>query len=186
MKLASHNTMTYLSPRKLWMKAINFTAKCQSLDINGQYAHGARLFDVRVRFDNTGAPLLAHGLVEYKGGQFAVFSALYAINKLKCPTRLLLEENAPDAKQMALFKEFCAKVQKDYQDIYFFGGTDRNGAKIYDFGNKYPRLKGAYGSDSGHKINGLYPLLYAKKHNKVSKTSSFDTDYLLLDFIEIG
>lgn len=47
--LASHNTFTYLTPKKWWMRLINFAARCQSNDIDTQYSHGARFFDIRIK-----------------------------------------------------------------------------------------------------------------------------------------
>ena len=49
MKLASHNSLSYIKPKKWWEKLINFTSKCQSYDIETQYEYGVRLFDIRIR-----------------------------------------------------------------------------------------------------------------------------------------
>lgn len=186
MKLASHNTMTYLTPTKLWMRVINFTAKCQDKPILTQWNNGARLFDLRIRFDKKNNPLFAHGLVEYKGGNDVVINALKQINNLKCPTRLFLELSNRDDRQEQLFKEFCERVASKYTEITFFGGTNRNGKLIYYFGNRAPSIKGGYSSDNGGKLNDLYPWLYAKHNNKRHKNTQYNTDYLMLDFIEIG
>ena len=32
MRLASHNTFTYLTPRKWWGRLLAFTARCQRVD----------------------------------------------------------------------------------------------------------------------------------------------------------
>ena len=39
MILGSHNSWTYLSPKKWWMKALAFTAKCQKYDIKTAKKH---------------------------------------------------------------------------------------------------------------------------------------------------
>lgn len=49
--LGAHNANTYLRPRKWWMRLINFTSKCQKLDIEEQFEHGVRYFDLRIRYD---------------------------------------------------------------------------------------------------------------------------------------
>lgn len=72
MKLASHNSLSFTKPRKWWEKLINFTAKCQSHDIQTQYIDGVRLFDIRLRRDWVSCyshdydAIAAHGLIEYK------------------------------------------------------------------------------------------------------------------------
>lgn len=46
--LGSHNSMSYL-PIKGWRKILTPWTKCQSLNIEEQYAQGVRYFDLRVR-----------------------------------------------------------------------------------------------------------------------------------------
>ena len=64
--LGSHNSLTYLPCRKWWMYLINWAAKCQSKTLSEQFHNGAKYFDFRVRFKD-GKPVIAHGLIEYKG-----------------------------------------------------------------------------------------------------------------------
>ena len=46
MKLASHNTLSYLSPRKFYLKPFKFIARCQSKTIEEQYSnYDIRFFD---------------------------------------------------------------------------------------------------------------------------------------------
>lgn len=72
MKLASHNSLSFVKPKKWWEKLINFTSKCQSHDIQTQYTNGVRLFDIRLRRDWISCysreydAIAAHGLVEYR------------------------------------------------------------------------------------------------------------------------
>jgi len=64
--LGSHNSWSYLTPTKWWMKVIRFTAKCQKADIKTQYeVYNVRCFDLRVRFNDYKLPIVAHGIVEY-------------------------------------------------------------------------------------------------------------------------
>lgn len=60
--IGSHNTMTYLQPKKWWQKLIRFTARCQDKDIIEQYNRGARVFDIRINYDDF---TYSHGLVDY-------------------------------------------------------------------------------------------------------------------------
>ena len=66
MILGSHNSWTYLTPKKWWMKLISFTAKCQDYHIYDQYyRYGVRCFDLRVRFNSDGKAIISHGIIEY-------------------------------------------------------------------------------------------------------------------------
>lgn len=70
MKLASHNSLSYAEPQRWWGKLINFTSKCQSMDVIGQYEYGVRLFDIRIRREYFGVSRnydvkSAHGLITY-------------------------------------------------------------------------------------------------------------------------
>ena len=54
-KLASHNTMSYLTPRTLLDRIIAFTARCQSKTIYEQIEkYGVELVDLRFKFNNKG------------------------------------------------------------------------------------------------------------------------------------
>lgn len=65
--LGTHNSNTYLKPRKWWMRLINFTSKCQKLTITEQLEHGVRYFDFRINYDENKRMIInCHGLVEYK------------------------------------------------------------------------------------------------------------------------
>ena len=65
MILGSHNSWSYARPKKWWMKLLRFTAKCQDVDIRGQYEdYGVRCFDLRIR-EKDGRFIIAHGLIEY-------------------------------------------------------------------------------------------------------------------------
>ena len=53
MILGSHNSWSYLTPRKWWMKLFRFVAQCQDYDIKTQYEQfGVRCFDLRLKFDD--------------------------------------------------------------------------------------------------------------------------------------
>lgn len=51
MKLASHNSMTYLPIKKWWLKPFRFIAQCQNKTIEEQYQAGVRMFDIRIAFN---------------------------------------------------------------------------------------------------------------------------------------
>ena len=66
MVIQSHNSWSYLAPKKWWMYLIRFTSKCQSKTIKQQYNdYDTKSFDIRVRFDKYGNLIMAHGIVEF-------------------------------------------------------------------------------------------------------------------------
>ena len=67
MKLGSHNSLTYLKPKKWYMCFFRFVAQCQSKSYEEQFESGIRMFDVRLRPSKNinDEPIIAHGLMEY-------------------------------------------------------------------------------------------------------------------------
>ena len=63
MLLGSHNSLSYLPPKKWYMKPFHFMARCQSVDYVKQYEeYGIRLFDIRLWFNEKGEIEVRHGL----------------------------------------------------------------------------------------------------------------------------
>ena len=51
MKIGSHNSITYATPRKWWMKLFAWAARCQEIPIEEQFKMGIRLFDFRYKIN---------------------------------------------------------------------------------------------------------------------------------------
>ena len=64
--IGTHNTMSYLPPKRWWMRPLRVFARCQRKTLAEQIAAGAQVFDLRVYRDN-GYWCFAHGLVKFKG-----------------------------------------------------------------------------------------------------------------------
>jgi hypothetical protein len=109
--IASHNSWTFGTPKKWWQKIINFTSKCQSLNIQEQYNKGVRLFDLRLVGNK-----VFHGLVEYNVDYISDLSWLN--NKKDVSIRLLLERDGYEES----FKYFVNTLMDTYPNIKFFGG----------------------------------------------------------------
>ena len=66
MKIGSHNSLSYIKPKKWYLMPFHFMARCQSKDYVKQYeTYGVRLFDVRIWFDKDGNPEVRHGLMSF-------------------------------------------------------------------------------------------------------------------------
>lgn len=196
MKLGSHNTFTYLPVKQWYLKPFAFAARCQEVDIWQQYALGARLFDLRVRFDKNDRPVICHGLVKYKCSNTFIEDTLYKLNKCKgiC-VRVILETHRKNSRQENLFRTFCSHLEKTYYNLNFFGGQRKfNWTKVYYFSNGEEDLDDKYSSTTSlfkssnnflRIMDDLYPKYYAKKLNKVNIANGTTHKWLFIDFVNI-
>lgn len=199
MKIASHNSFSYLPARRWWMKPFAWMARCQRMGIYEQFGIGVRLYDLRVRIKHERA-VICHGLMTYKGRVYDLLDALddwAAMYNSPVYVRVVLEKKKPSDEDKRQFRMFCEEIM-DYYDIRFFGGNDRSdwGCKhpIYDFGNPMPDIDHKYSSTTtlflkGWKwlafIDDLCPIFYAKRHNKENIKKGTTHDWLMIDFVDI-
>lgn len=176
MKLGSHNTMTYLKPKKWYMYPFQFLARCQSKTIEEQYNLGARWFDLRIAFDKRCNPYFKHGLMNYEGDVFAVLD--YLSTKHDAVVRILLEKDSP------LYYNFCQHLEEIYPSMMLCGGDRKSDwTRVYTFRNipSYSMEECYSSMPSNPKWYGIFPKIYAKLHRK----HRTDKDYLLVDFIQL-
>lgn len=204
MNIGTHNSLTYLTPKKWWQKLIRFTAKCQAVDYKKQYELGARVFDVRLWYDDDLKMEVRHGRISYKIGYTVFFNMLdFLEEKGDCYVRILCEEDSFAKNDPIVidkekcFIEDCRYIESMYDNIKFFGGNRKYDWKVlYNFKNKdVPTLVDRYSSTtslfkSDKKwlaiLDDLCPILYAKLKNKTLIKEHDDKDgYLFIDFINI-
>ena len=200
MKKASHNSWTYLRPKKWWMRLIAFTARCQRKDILQQYFdHNVRCFDLRVRFDKHGNPILAHGIIEYDADKdylYHILSILNGRSELIDPVyiRLIHEvrsERNYTQQSVLRFQAFCKEVEKEFPAIYFFGGENLlpgNKRRVdYELHGKHPSILELYASVTKPKVlDDWWPWLYAVTHNRMNIAKGTDREFLMMDFVDIA
>lgn len=88
--LGSHNSFSYLTPTKWWMKLLTPWSKCQNKTIAEQYNAGVRYFDVHIAFNKNGSIRLVHNWIEYPSSE--LFEALRTLNnKSGVHLRILLD-----------------------------------------------------------------------------------------------
>lgn len=195
--LGSHNSLTYLPCRKWWMYLINWAAKCQSKTLNTQFHDGAKYFDFRIRFKD-GKPVIAHGLIEYKGNiDYMVANLNYLAEYFRetIYLRFVLEYNKiPEdfASQMASLVDLVRYYRGKYPNItYTYVMSKWNEQKVATYYSKdtdTPTLIHKYSSVLKEKRFLWIPYWYAKLHNKTflhkyTKEVSSDSDVLMLDFV---
>lgn len=196
-KLASHNTWSYLKPKRWWMRPFSFMARCQKADIRRQWTEGVRCFDLRVRFDSDGEPFLCHGLMRYEGD---VNTMLYELNTYASEAhemalvRVMLEDNilSDVGFQESQYAYFCHRIETAplFTHLRFFGGWTKAGWRdriIYEFSGIEPSIVEKHSSVCGdYFFSALYPKAYAKKHNEEARKMDFSPHFLMIDFVEIG
>ena len=192
MIIGSHNSWSYLTPKKWWMKLLAFTAKCQNVDIKTQYEeYGVRCFDLRVRFNKDEGLIVAHGIIEYDINWVDIMFWLNYLNeKGDCYVRVLHEvrsEKEYNVYSIEQFKSFCSDIVCEFNNIKFWCGRNLyNWEFDYKFSEE-PSCEENYSSVKAPKlIDDWYPLIYAKKHNKEIIQLGTDKDILLIDFVNYG
>lgn len=194
--LGSHNSLTYLPCRKWWMYLINWAAKCQSKNLIEQYHSGVRYFDIRVRFDDNGKPVIAHGLVEYKGvaeNCICILNQIARHYKEHIHVRYVLEFNKEPKdcnRQKLLLSEFVQNLISNYPNLtcdYLM--TKWNERIITRYNLDKSILVHKYSSVLESKRFLWIPYWYAKLHNEDNRKTYLgvliDTvnRVLMLDFV---
>ena len=196
--LGSHNSLTYLPCRKWWMYLINWAAKCQSKTLNEQFHNGAKYFDFRIRFKD-GKPVIAHGLIEYKGNiDYMVANLNYFAEYFKetIYLRFVLEYNKiPEdfASQIASLVNLVRYYRGKYPNItYTYIMSKWNEQKVATYYSKdtdTPTLIHKYSSVLKEKRFLWIPYWYARLHNKKNRKAfkhvleDEDSKVLMLDFV---
>ncbi len=185
MKLGTHNSMSYLPPKKWYLYPFRFIARCQSKSIEEQYEkYGVRMFDLRITFKNL-VPEFRHGLIAYKGSVEDTIKYLNSLND-KIYVRLTLETSKEDTIQEGLFTCLCSRWKTQYKNIKFFNGRRKfDWKQIYNFGTKEPKITQLISSMTWKKWDDWFPYLYARIMNKKNISNYKKKDWLLIDFINI-
>ncbi len=180
MSISSHNTMTYLTPKKWWMKIFSFVAKCQDKTLQEQYDLGVRTFDIRVTYVD-GILHFAHGLIVYDS--MPIYNYFNIINQFpeKCTVRLILESKYYLNK--IKFKKDFTNYIIYFNNIKFVEGVCKYGwEKLLNI----PPFEGIQltSSTTGSIIDDWFPRLYAMfKNKKIVKQYKNSDTCVLIDFI---
>ena len=197
MILGSHNTWSYLKPRKWWQKLLRFTAQCQREDLTMQYVrHTVRCFDLRLRFDDNGKPILVHGIVEYDYTPAEIEHDLHNLNDSAKANgdnpvfvRVILDTRTKrqyTASQREFFWNYCNTLEMMYPNLLFWCGRNLYDWEInYTFHNN-PTCCERYASVCKPRlIDDWFPFLFAHRWNKMIIEQGTTSDILLVDFVDI-
>ena len=192
MILGSHNSWSFLPPKKWWQKALAFTARCQRKDIQEQYELGVRCFDLRLRLIN-GEWHIVHNSFDY-GLLDDIMYDLGWLHKL-CREGNIYIRVLHDVRRrkdytlhdVTLFIGLCRTLTEYYPHFKFWCGRNLYNWHVdYDFGFK-PQCTEMYSSVCSPRIiDDWFPLIYAKRNNAWIRREEYkENEILLIDFIDI-
>lgn len=196
MILGSHNSWTFLRPRKWWMRLLAFTARCQRKSIIIQYKdYGVRCFDLRVRFDY-GQLVMAHGIIEYDYARKDLYNDLRWLDlqaqthKDKVYVRVINEirsEKDYYQPRISHFREFCKEIEERFPNVVFWCGMNLLPTPTIDYlFRQGPTCEELYASVRKPRIiDDWWPWWYARFHNKKNIAQGTDKDILMIDFVDI-
>lgn len=173
--------MSYLPPKDWRGRLLRPFARCQSLDIEGQIAAGAKAFDLRVYWEGFKWQF-AHGAVAFVSGMD--IDAVLDLLPDGSFVRIVLERECP---YPSLFQSLCARISSEHPNLTFFGGYQkRPWKKLYTFeaeeGGDLPlhQQVGSMASDA-RWYERFIPIAYARRKG-FSKTPAGE-GITLIDFI---
>lgn len=187
--------MTYLRPQKWYGWFMIPFARCQRKTIVQQWEAGARVFDLRVKFDRYGHSYFAHGLYDCSA-HFSLADAVILIGQLhlyskeEVYVRLILEDTKAENYQAEYFRIICELMEEEYKQhkhIHFFGGNRKGDwKKLYVFKGDVPdSLNNQWVSsmmDDARWYERFLPFAYAWRCNKRNK-EIVKQKFNLFDFI---
>ena len=188
MKLATHNSLTYLEPKCWFLKLFKFCYQCQDKSIHQQINDGVKYFDFRISFNSLRSLEVRHKLIAFKCDYSDFMELLMMMNHKKdLVIRMVLEKNTKETDEED-FRIICKYIEEHFKNIKFCCGEDVHSKKvIYQFKNGGgPSVIEKYSSVTGKLIDGLWPKKWAKKHNKEIFEANKNSDkFLMIDFYEI-
>ena len=185
-RLASHDSMSHARPEKWWMRPFHFIARCQSRGIAEQYAAGARMFDLRVKWTSRGWRF-AHGYMTFRGD---VNETLRQLDGMPEPVyvRIILEYNRKpkDIEEItSRFMRDFGEKRTEYPNITFFEYRRKyDWEQVFsDEGMPAPEIYQAVSSMTWRVWDDWFPALYARAHNRDILRQGTDKEWLMIDFI---
>lgn len=191
MIIGSHNSWSFLKPKKWWMRLFRWCVRCQDYDIETQYEeYGVRCFDLRINFTKQGALRVVHNKCVFDINYDELYNDLIYLNSKKnCYIRVINDVRTKDGytdTEVGQFKCLCRHLEAVFNNSKFWCGRN-----LYNWNVDYifkcnPTCAERYGSVTKPKwFNGLYPRKYAKKHNAEIIDFGTSRDILLIDFVNI-
>lgn len=186
-KLASHNSLTYAPELNGSPGVVARRNRCQSLDIEQQYALGVRLFDFRVRRGDDGEAVAAHGRIRYAADIEGALRFLDA--KGGVTIRLMLENSFwpwRRTRDYEWFQEYAITLVARYTNIRFVCGRSKLGwDKVAANLPDEPEIN-QYIWRRRSTVNVIpKPARHARRQNKRNFVNLNGTVWSMFDFVEL-
>ena len=181
--LGSHNTLSYLSPKKWWAWFTIPWSRCQEKNLDWQYFCGVRYFDIRIRFDKNNVPYACHGLFKVKFNILDLLSLKYC-NDIYI--RLLLETSKADSRQEENFIKLVQCLRKMFPNIKFIELRRKfDWKRLIEPDCEEPKMIQYVSSmaKDAKWYEKYVPYLYAKRMNKTNLNKEHDNCIVLYDFL---
>lgn len=166
----SHNSLTGYKPKRWWGWFLLPFARCQRAAVGQQMENGARVFDLRVRFDRFGNLEPCHGLVTFKADVQGVVSRLETSG---CYYRVVLENRlgGHSVKDGDLERLKSMFLNKEHRCCLYVSDK-RNWNTSY---NKYCGRR--YWEKNMHAGTwGIIPILWLWKYRKLREYHSMNVN----------
>lgn len=196
MNLATHNSMSYLEPLRWWMRLLLPLARCQTKNLRQQWEEGVRLFDLRVRWNESRCRWdFAHGPVTFEGMDiYGACTRLCIWSEdagEKAHVRLILEYNRKPSESYipSLFADLAFHLSELYPELHFFEFRQKWNWHQVVLDKEPPAFRQCVGSMSGKWYGKLWPWLYARRHNEAIlneaaiRSASYPDEFTMIDFI---
>lgn len=179
--IGTHNSMTYLPPARWYMWFMIPFARCQRAAIEEQWKAGARVFDIRLRFDREGNLSYAHGLYHCRRSKApGLCDLLGKLQKWQTDSgeqvyvRLILEDSQKEYYQASYFIDLCAELEDLFPGLTFYGGNRKGDwKKLWKFrGDVDDTLNNQWVSsmaEDARWYEKALPFAYARRCNKRNK-----------------
>lgn len=186
-KIASHNSLTFAENINGNDRIVDKRNRCQSLNIQEQYAAGVRMFDFRVRPDKNGKVKAAHGRIAYDVNIEKEYEWLN--NKGDVWIRIMIENSRLPWKKdryFEWFRKYTARLVKKYPGIKFVGGYGaRSGGQVARNLPHQPEIKQYIWQLSESDKLLPCPRQFAQDNNSRNKKHINDSIWSMFDFVEL-
>lgn len=189
MILGSHNSWSFLPPRKWWQKALAFTARCQRKSIQEQYELGVRCFDLRIRIIDYKYHIV-HNSFDYGLLTEHTMDLVWLNRHTDVCIRILhdvREKKYHSEIEVDAFRRLCKDLEKTLTNIKWWCGRNLyNWEEDFVFDYK-PVCHEFYSSVCSPRIiDDWFPLIYASRNNAWIRREDYKPDeILLIDFVDI-
>lgn len=189
--IGTHNSMTYLPPRRWWLKPFTFLWRCQDKTIEEQKKLGVTYLDIRIRLDSIKDKwFFCHGIVDVGKGFNNIGEVIEYLESTGCEYRLILERGNDSIKGLFIH-EIKANINIAKHMVY--AGIKKPWTTVLNI-KSYLTIDYSYvpfytgkRPENASKFNLTTIKKYAKKHNPVINKGLINSKIIyFMDYVGIN